>query len=585
MPTLHWIGKEKIINHHLEVPYKILEKKYSVSSKEIKDSNILSENKIIHGDNLVALKSLLPQYEGRINCIYIDPPYNTGNEEWIYNDNVNDPKIKKWLGEVVGKEEEDLTRHDKWLCMMYPRLKLLKKLLHQNGCIIISLSHHEISSLQLVCKEIFAEMQITIVTVQTSGGKPSGGFNYTHEYLIFILPQDFKPNALSFSGGNVRSPFEGMTLATFNKIQRPNQAYPIYVESKTGLLHSVGKSLAERIKDKTYVGKLEDFIYDYNEAPENCVAIWPVTSKGDDCVWRLIPSRLKNDWGKGYIKISPNQSKNNLNSYSIQYLPSGVIKKIETGELVTSESDNDTPTLNFGKNKTVGSQIPTMWMEKKFHTVNGTQLLNEIFGSKIFNYPKPLSLIEEVIRAVSNKNDIVLDSFAGSGTTAHAVLNINKEDDGNRKFILIEMENYAEAITAERVKRVINGYGKGDKAVEGTLGHYSYYTLGQTIFVENGMLNQEIELHKIYEYVWYSETKLPFEIQSENYLLGVKDETAYYFYYEKEKMTTLDESFLRTIKTKSDQYIIYADNCLLSNDLMQKYSIVFKKIPRDITKL
>lgn len=134
MPTLDWIGKDKVINHHLDVPYRVLERQYSYdeNGKHTEDNG--SENMIIHGDNLSALKSLLPQYEGRIKCIYIDPPYNTGNENWVYNDNVNDPRIKKWLGEVVGKEGDDLSRHDKWLCMMYPRLRLLQKLLSDDGC-------------------------------------------------------------------------------------------------------------------------------------------------------------------------------------------------------------------------------------------------------------------------------------------------------------------------------------------------------------------------------------------------------------------------------------------------------------------
>ena len=129
MPTLDWIGKDKVINHHQDVPYRVLERQYSYDEKGQSSEDNGSENMIIHGDKLEALKSLLPKYEGRIKCIYIDPPYNTGNEGWGYNDNVNDPRIKKWIGEVVGKEGEDLSRHDKWLCMMYPRLRLLRKLL------------------------------------------------------------------------------------------------------------------------------------------------------------------------------------------------------------------------------------------------------------------------------------------------------------------------------------------------------------------------------------------------------------------------------------------------------------------------
>ncbi|RTZ04302.1 hypothetical protein EKL98_08930 [Flavobacterium bomense] len=140
MPTLHWIGKDKIINHHQEVPYKVLNHEYGFSPLTPEGGTSGCGNMIINGDNLEALKSLLPKYEGKVNCIYIDPPYNTGNEEWKYNDNVNSPQIKKWLGKVVGKESEDLTRHDKWLCMMYPRLKLLHKLLAKDGVIFISIN-------------------------------------------------------------------------------------------------------------------------------------------------------------------------------------------------------------------------------------------------------------------------------------------------------------------------------------------------------------------------------------------------------------------------------------------------------------
>ena len=148
MPTLDWIGKDKVINHHQDVPYRVLEKQYTYNAKD-------SENMVIHGDNLEILKSLLPKYEGRINCIYIDPPYNTGNEGWVYNDNVNDPKIKKWLGEVVGKEGEDFSRHDKWLCMMYPRLKMLQRLLANDGVIFISIDDNELANLKLICDDIF----------------------------------------------------------------------------------------------------------------------------------------------------------------------------------------------------------------------------------------------------------------------------------------------------------------------------------------------------------------------------------------------------------------------------------------------
>lgn len=585
MPTLEWIGKNKVINHHLGVPYRVLERQYSFDENGQHTEDNGSKNMIIRGDNLEALKSLLPKYEGKVKCIYIDPPYNTGNEGWVYNDNVNDPKIKKWLGEVVGREGEDLSRHDKWLCMMYPRLRLLQKLLHPSGCLMISISYHELHNLIELCKEIFATKQVVVVTVQTSGGKPSGGFNYVHEYLIFIAPLDFSANALDFCGGNNRTPFEGLTLSTFDKTQRPNQTYPIFID-KNGTFAGVGMSLQEQIDKGIYTGDKADFQYDYSIAPESTVAIWPITAKGKQCVWRQIPDRLKGDWEKGYIKISENKSPASSNAYSIQYLPSGVIKKIKNGELDVLGHEDGVPTLRFGNNQTVGGQVPTIWAEKSFFTVSGTQTLKAIFPetSKMFDYPKSVSLIENIIQATTFEDDIVLDSFAGSGTTGHAVLNLNKQDGGNRKFILIEMMDYAESITAERVKRVINGYAD----VEGTGGNFSFYDLGQPLLLENQYLNEKIPVQKIWEYVFFMETKQPIKklgSVNEPYLLGTHNHAAYYFYYEKEKITILNHAFLSEMKTKAECYVIYADKNSLSNAEVEKYHITFKKIPRDITRL
>ena len=212
----------------------------------------------------------------------------------------------------------------------------------------------------------------------------------------------------------------------------------------------------------------------------------------------------------------------------------------------------------------------------------------KIFGEKVFDYPKPHSLIEYLINFLCNKNSIILDSFAGSGTTAHAVLNLNKQDQGNRKFILIEMENYAETITAERVKRVINGYA--DK--EGTVGSFDYYTLGEPLFDENNNLNETVGIEKIREYVWFTETRNPYQstVFARNEaistpFLGIYNETSYYFIYEKDNLTTLDyDSLAEYVQQKAERYIIYADNCLLPEKFMREKNIEFKKIPRDITR-
>ncbi|MEW5724337.1 MAG: site-specific DNA-methyltransferase, partial [Thermodesulfobacteriota bacterium] len=150
MPTLDWIGKKAVINHHRQVPYRLLHCDPDLSAGDPDSGNLL-----VQGDNLEALKALLPYYAGQVKCIYIDPPYNTGNEGWVYNDKVNSPEIRKWLQKTVGREAEDLSRHDKWLCMMYPRLSLLRDFLREDGAIFISIDDHEIANLKLIMDEIF----------------------------------------------------------------------------------------------------------------------------------------------------------------------------------------------------------------------------------------------------------------------------------------------------------------------------------------------------------------------------------------------------------------------------------------------
>lgn len=223
------------------------------------------------------------------------------------------------------------------------------------------------------------------------------------------------------------------------------------------------------------------------------------------------------------------------------------------------------------------------------HTDEAKKDLLSIFGGKVtFDTPKPARLIERVLTIAASPDSIVLDSFAGSGTTAHAVLNMNKADGGNRRFILVEMMDYADSITAERVKRVIDGYGEGKKAVEGTGGSFSYYELGPVLLLPDGNLNEEVGAQKIREYVYYMETKEPLPTEQpkdEPYFMGLCHNTAYYFYYERERVTTLDHTFLATIQTKAEGYTIYADLCAIPQETLRKHNITFKKIPRDIARL
>lgn len=646
MPELTWIGKEKVLTHHLDVPFRVLNKVYSFGDEPDDDAG---RNLIVHGDNLEALKSLLPSYEAKVDVIYIDPPYNTGKTEWVYNDKVDDPVIRRWLGEVVGPDGIDLTRHDKWLSMMYPRLRLLSRLLAPRGALAISIGHHELHRLISILEEIFGTRQIVTITVQTSGGKPSAGFNLVHEYLVMVVPQDFEANKLEMFGGKSRSPFEGLTLSTFNKVNRANQTYPIFVDTTTGNIAGVGPSLQELINTGEYTGTKADFPYDRETAPEGTVAVWPVTSKGKPCVWRLEPARLMGDWEKGYIKVSSNATGRSGNLFSIQYLPEGVIKKVESGQTPTLGTEPGKPTLLLGDNVTEGGQIPTMLDDKMFRTTNGTHELAGMFpdASEMFTYPKPQALVETVISLLGTEDCLVLDSFAGSGTTGHAALNLNAQDGGTRNFILVELGDYADTVTAGRCKKAIAGYvsqsrtrtilhnqkitatdlRKGDKLiadlkamanaqsenfdkiegpkvvdgqvqvigtrlesqdVPGLGGSFDFYELGDPLLVDD-KLNTTVPVSIIREYIWFTETAVAYEHpeSTNEFFLGKHNGTAYYFFYVPEEVTTLDHQFLATLDPEHacENYIIYADRCVLSSEQLNSASITFKKIPRDITRL
>ena len=638
MPSLDWIGKKKVVNHHLEVPFRVLEKKYdfyaeggeslplspagkpSFATPSPKGDTPLKtpENRIIHGDNLEALKSLLPEYEGRIDCIYIDPPYNTGNEGWVYNDNVNDPRIKKWLGEVVGKESEDFTRHDKWLCMMYPRLKLLQKLLSEKGAIFISIDDNEEANLKLVCDEIFGNgnfvanisWQRTYSMRNDSKGIPAEAENI----IVYSKTPDWEPNKLprtaemdskyknpdndingawqntsAFAPGAVTH--QGMVYA----IQHPFTGEMIY-PTKTACWRYQQDAMLEYMNGWCHY-KLED-LHDEEERAKVCGISKDEVRKGVKAI---------------VLSKSLEESKKEAEA---------VYKRGQWPRFYFTSNGNGGIRRKTYLENVEGKPATNLWLFKDVgHTDEAKKEILSIFnGNAVFDTPKPTRLIERILQIATDKDSIILDSFAGSGTTAHAVLNMNRKDGGRRRFILIEMMDYAKTITAERVKRVIKNYEKEkqtdlfasndahEKEKRSPLGlsksacyeSFSFYELGEPLLINN-LLNEKVDTQTIREYIWFTETgrKIPDEppkqvrgnghavlvSASENqYFLGCNYGAAYWFYYEKEKATTLDIDFLSTIKGKYEQYIIYADICLIPQDLLQKNNIIFKKIPRDIKK-
>ena len=559
MPTLEWIGKSKVINHHQDVPFRVLERKYSFDENGQTGADNGSENMIIRGDNLEALKALLPRYEGRVKCIYIDPPYNTGEEGWIYNDNVNDPKIKKWLGAVVGKEGEDLTRHDKWLCMMYPRLKLLQKLLAEDGVIFINIGEDEHANLKLICDEIFGVRNyVTDFGRQMkSGGAKGHYYTPSMDYVLTYAKNiDFLPYFRAI-----------MTQQQIDVFYKFTQEEGPRKGEKYGEERLFKSSLEARANQRYYI-----------QCPDGSFAIPPGETTPDELREGLIVTPLKTD--KVWKWIYP-RYKQELDAGNI------IFKRTNTSGLI-DEHGNQCKWNIYNKLWLSEQQEKGVVPSNLITGYENRQSAAELKKLNLdFNYAKPIRLIEYLLTISQMEKDaIVLDSFAGSGTTAHAVLNMNKADGGHRKFILIEMMDYADSITAERVKRVIKGYGEGKNAVEGTGGNFSFYDLGEPLLVGD-CLNEAVAPEKIREYIWFMETKQPYAPPSGSnpYYLGQHNDTGYYFYYEPQRVTVLDYAFLSTITEKADGTVIYADRCSISEDKLAKMSVTFKKIPRDVSRL
>lgn len=552
MPTLEWIGKDKVINHHLDVPYRVLERKYSYDENGQHEEDNGSENMIIHGDNLEALKALLPRYEGRVKCIYIDPPYNTGNKKdkkWVYSDNVDDPQIAKWIGEVVGSEGEDLARHDKWLCMMYPRLRLLSRLLSQNGFIAISIDNTEVFNLKCICDEIYGPNNYVSTIANTNNPKGRSDDNYiatAHEYIVIYKKGDlhfgqFEPEEkvtkryreIDENGERFRTIDLRKTGDEDLRSDREDMFYPFFYNEATGELR---------------VGKNED------ATPDGFVRILPMKSKTVEGRWR---------WGK-----SDESMQKGFQNLIARYMP-------QKKQWSVFEKD-------YLRDKE-GVKPTSAWSFKDVNSERGTEQFVALgFNKTDFPNPKPIGTISRILTMLNDPDAIVLDSFAGSGTTAHAALAMKQQ----QKFILIEMSDYAETITAERIKRVISGAGDKKKLPKVSGGNFSYYELGEPL-MHGDMLNEDVGVEKIREYIYFTETKSRLEEPhaDEPYYMGVHVNSAYYFYYERDAVTTLNREFLHTIKTRADAYVIYADLCTLSSAELEKYHITFKKIPRDITKL
>jgi adenine-specific DNA-methyltransferase len=532
MPTLDWIGKKAVINHHNEVPFHLLREEKDLSAGEPGSGNL-----IVEGDNLVALKALLPYYAGKVKCIYIDPPYNTGNENWVYNDNVNSPEIRKWLGKVVGGEAEDLSRHDKWLCMMYPRLSLLREMLREDGAIFISIDDNEINHLRDIMDEVFGNRNLVttlcwqkIYTVKNSARH----FSEMHDFIVVYARN------LDLWQRNLLMRSEKQDRAYSNPDNDPRgpwKATPLHARN----FYSQGLYSISCPSGRVIDGPPKGTYWRYPEAKYKELA-------ATNQIW----------WGKAGASI-PSQ-KRFLSDVKEGVVPATMWFHDEAGH--NAEAKNELRSI--------------------LHDV-------ELF----FITPKPVRLVTRILEIASDPDSLILDSFAGSGTTGHAVLQLNVQNGGNRRFILVEMEaGISRGVTSERLRRVCQGYVKPDGTpVDGLGGGFRYCTLGEPCFDETGRINPRITYDELARHVFFTETgePLPEDSADKQPLIGIHGGRGVYLLYNgilKDKKpnggNVLTHKVLAGLPPHSGPKVIFGTACRLSPPRLKKENVIFRQIPYEI---
>ena len=540
MPTLHFKGKTFVQNHHLAVKYHQL-----VPNKELSltDKISLHDNLIVQGDNLKALKALLPTYAGKIKCIYIDPPYNTGNEKWAYNDNVNSPMIKEWLGQVVDKE--DLTRHDKWLCMMMPRLKLLRELLSEDGAIFISCDDNEQHNLRCLLDEIFGNQNFIQNIIWQKKFSPQNDAKYfsdNHDFIICYAKNKIEGEQKFGWIRNLLGRKESHDERYSNPDNDPR-----------------GQWASSDLTVKTYSAE-----YDY-----------PIITPGG----RVVNPTKGRCW---------NTSEKNFK------------KLIEEKRVWFGEDGNNVPRLKKFLSDVQEGIVPiSIWLHSEVgHNQEAKQELKEIFDEiqLPFDTPKPVRLLKRIIQIATNENDIILDSFSGSGTTAHAVLEFNKEDGGNRKFILVEQEDYANSITAERVRRVIKGIptSKSESLKQGLGGSFSYFELGNAIEMESLLRGENLpSFTEFARYLFYTATGEEFDeklVNEESGFIGESRNYDVYLFYKPDiewlKRNALTLDICKSLpQHKGKKRLVFAPCKYVDDSTLVDYRIDFCQLPYEIYRL
>jgi len=534
MAVLNFKGKSFVQNHHLLVKYHQLVPR---KDKSLTDKVSLHDNLIIHGDNLKALKALLPMYAGKVKCIYIDPPYNTGNENWVYNDNVNSPMMQDWLGKVVDRE--DLTRHDKWLCMMMPRLRLLRELLSDDGAIFISIDDNEVHHLRALMDQIFGDENFvaTIIWQKIYTVKNSAKYlSEMHDYVVIYAKRKDEWNR------NLRPRTEDTDEDYSNPDDDPNGPW-------------ISHALQSRNKYSKGLYKI------------TCPGGRSIDGPPPGTYWRL---------------SEPNFEK---------------LKK--RGKVWWGQDGNNSPRIKEYLKDAKEGVVPTTWWS---HTYAGTNsgakvLLRQIIGDEeMFITPKPIELVRRILELATDKDSIFLDSFAGSGSTAHAVLQQNAEDGGSRRFILVECEDYADRITAERVRRVIKGVpeAKDEKLRAGLGGTFSFFELGPPIEMESILSGDSLPTYaELARYVFYTATGEEFDdsaLDEDKHFIGESNEHLVYLFYQPDleylKATALTLDRAKALGPyQGKRRLVFAPTKYLDQDHLDELRIDFAQLPFEIYQL
>lgn len=571
MPTLDWIGKDAVVNHHNEVPFRLLKCREDLSVGEPGSGNL-----VVQGDNLEALKALLPYYAEQVKCIYIDPPYNTGNEGWVYNDAVNSPEMRNWLGKVVGGEAEDLSRHDKWLCMMYPRLALLKEMLRDDGAIFISIDDTEVSNLRLMMDEIFGKNNfIECITWNKRIPKNDAGFGNIHEYILVYRRSSKWKYQFTMAKNGLDKVWELLEKLKHENTPIPdseNELRKLYKQEQFDRGITLYNNLDENYRPW---GKINLSWPNANTFGPRYEIIHPFTNE---------PVRIP-DRGWRWKEATFYEK---LGTRDIKELANGTFV---VGEIWFDKDERTQPSLIKYLEDVDRILLRSIISLKS----DGGIELENIFGKKAtFAYPKPTNLIRTLINSLDMEDgDIIFDSFAGSGTTAHAVMQQNNLDGVFRKYVLVEMESeVAINTTSKRLKYLIEGFGN----IPRMGGGFQFCELGATLFDANSQIQGEVTYQDLAQYIFFIETGTPLPtkdkatgIEDSFPLLGAQSGIAVYLLYNgvlKDKSVNggnvLTNDVLANLPEYEGPKIIYGTGCRIGKQRLRNLGITFKQIPYEI---